>query len=665
MNKLKSKVPSFESTDNKEIKQELLDWVVDEGTVGELLADKKASKESREFYKRQVGLRDTYAIVNSKEKDKLEEFIVKQKELLNNDENAEVQLGEFANFMTLHSFKIEDLENNKKLSDTDIVKKVEENYKNKSISKEQMISELEELSPNFKKAKEMYKKLSDNQIKVYKNIRQYHINEFNKLKDLMLEVATRAGYGKKQIEHIQETLEDETNVGDYFPLMRVGDFKVAYTIVEDGREYLVDERFKTKLDAYKYIDELKAKIKKGEVKLANKSIPIIENVTKTSDSDIETKIDNENLLQILKELKVPEDSKDNNIEKQEMINDLEQILYNLISERNPLKSMKQRRNIRGANNYIIRNTAERGIANANFYAQSYVENRFIKSFNDFSTLISMNRIIDNERETMTRALKNYIKNDYDISKLNADDTKQIQRLTSNSNFGRTYLRNFTLENIETLNWTTEQINKAEYLLNTMKIRHELDKVAFANSFISGAMGLSFVSEIGLQVGTVMVNTFQIATHTFPRLYADSDFITANKVLLKGLKETGLAKQKFSPKDFFKNLLNNKALVSLSRRLKEVNKTSPDTLSSDEKQLVRIFDKLERLGILSNGEQYYDLLQRNDGEGERRLGLFFDRLIKKYTGINTILETVYAVAGDTINKSYLPSESLPVIGNENF
>ena len=92
-----------------------------------------------------------------------------------------------------------------------------------------------------------------------------------------------------------------------------------------------------------YFDELKAKIKKGEVKLANKSLPIIENVTKTSDSDIETKIDNENLLQILKELKVPEDSKDNNIEKQEMINDLEQILYNLISERNPLKSMKQRR----------------------------------------------------------------------------------------------------------------------------------------------------------------------------------------------------------------------------------------------------------------------------------------------------------------------------------
>lgn len=639
MNTLKSKVPSFESTDNKEAKQELLDWVVDEGTVGELLADKKVSKESREFYKRQVGLRDTYAIVNSKEKDKLEEFIVKQKELLNNDENAEVQLGEFANFMTLHSFKIEDLENNKKLSDTDIVKKVEENYKNKSISEEQMISELEELSPNFKKAKEMYKKLSDNQIKVYKNIRQYHINEFNKLKDLMLEVATRAGYGKKQIEHIQETIEDETNVGDYFPLMRVGDFKVAYTIVEDGREYLVDERFKTKLDAYKYIDELKAKIKKEEVKLANKSIPIIENVTKTSDSDIETKIDNENLLQILKELKVPEDSKDN-IEKQEMINDLEQILYNLISERNPLKSMKQRRNIRGANNYIIRNTTERGIDNANFYAQSYVENRFIKSFNDFSTLISMNRIIDNERETMTRALKNYIKNDYDISKLNADDTKQIQRLTSNSNFGRTYLRNFTLENIDTLNWTTGQINKAEYLLNTMKKRHELDKVAFANNFTQGFMGLSFVAEIGLQVGTVAVNTFQIATHTFPRLYADSDFITANKVLLKGLKETGLAKQNFSPKDFFKNLLDNKALFSLSRRLKEVNKTSPDTLSSDEKQLVRIFDKLERLGILSNGEQYYDLLQRNDGEGERRLGLFFDRLIKKYTGINLGLETVF-------------------------
>jgi hypothetical protein len=640
MNKLKSIVPSFGSTDSKATKQGILDWVVDEGTVGELLADKKASKESREFYKRQVGLRDTYAIVNSKEKDKLEEFIVKQKELLNNDENAEVQLGEFANFMTLHSFKIEELESNIEFKDLAIVQKLYDDHKKNLISKEQLLSSLEELSPNFKKAKEMYKKLSDNQIKVYKNIRQYHIDEFNKLKDLMLEVATRAGYGKKQIEHIQETIEDEKNVGDYFPLMRVGDFKVAYTIIEDGREYLVDERFKTKLDADKYIDELKAKIKKGEVVLANKSLPIIENVTKTSDSDIETKIDNENLLQILKELKVPEDSKDNNIEKQEMINDLEQILYNLISERNPLKSMKQRRNIRGANNYIIRNTAERGIANANFYAQSFVENRFIKSFNDFSTLISMNRIIDNERETMTRALKNYIKNDYDISKLNADDTKQILRLTSNSNFGRTYLRNFTLENIDTLNWTTEQINKAEYLLNTMKKRHELDKVAFANSFISGAMGVSFVGEIGLQVGTVLVNTFQIATHTFPRLYADTDFITANKVLLKGLKETGLGKQKFSPKDFFKNLLDNKALVSLSRRLKEVNKTSPDTLSSDEKQLVRIFDKLERLGILSNGEQYYDLLQRNDGEGERRLGLFFDRLIKKYTGINTNLETVF-------------------------
>lgn len=638
-NNVKQKLPSFGSTDSKVAKQNLLDWVVDEGTVGELLADKKASKESREFFKEQVGLRDTYAMVNSKEKDKLEEFIAKQKELLNNDENAEVQLGEFANFMTLHSFKIEDLENNIEFKDLDIVKRVNDNAIKKLISKEQMISELEELSPNFKKAKEMYKKLSDNQIKVYKNIRQYHIDEFNKLKDLMLEVASRAGYGKEQIEHIQETIEDETNVGDYFPLMRVGDFKVAYTIVEDGREYLVDERFKTKLDADKYIDELKAKIKKGEVVLANKTLPIIENVTKTSDSDIDTKIDNENLLQILKELKVPEDSKDN-IDKQELKQDLVQILYNLISERNPLKSMRKRRNIRGANNYIIRNTAERGIANANFYAQSFVENRFIKSFNDFSTLISMNRMIDNERETMTRALKNYIKNDYDISKLNANDTKQILRLTSNSNFGRTYLKNFTLENIDTLNWTTEQINKAEYLLNTMKKRHELDKVAFANSFISGAMGLSFVSEIGLQVGTVMVNTFQIATHTFPRLYADSDFITANKVLLKGLKETGLAKQKFSPKDFFKNLLNNKALVSLSRRLKEVNKTSPESLSTDEKQLVRIFDKLERLGILTNGDQYYDLLQRNDGEGERRLGLWFDKWIKKLTGKDANLDIIF-------------------------
>lgn len=639
-NNLVARWITWGSTSGKFVKQRLLNWFVDEGTVGELLADKKASKESREFYKRQVGLRDTYAIVNSKEKDKLEEFIVKQKELLNNDENAEVQLGEFANFMTLHSFKIEDLENNKKLSDTDIVKKVEENYKNKSISEEQMISELEELSPNFKKAKEMYKKLSDNQIKVYKNIRQYHINEFNKLKDLMLEVATRSGYGKKQIEHIQETIEDETNVGDYFPLMRVGDFKVAYTIVEDGREYLVDERFKTKLDADKYIDELKAKIKKGEVKLANKYLPIIENVTKTSDSDIETKIDNENLLQILKELKVPEDSKDNNIEKQEMINDLEQILYNLISERNPLKSMKQRRNIRGANNYIIRNTAERGIANANFYAQSYVENRFIKSFNDFSTLISMNRIIDNERETMTRALKNYIKNDYDISKLNADDTKQIQRLTSNSNFGRTYLRNFTLENIDTLNWTTEQINKAEYLLNTMKDRHKLDKIAFDNDAIKFIMTFTFMNEIGFQMGTALVNTFQMATHTFPRIYADSDFIKANKTIYNSLKELGAGKKNFSPKDILKNMIDNKALFSLSRRLKEANKTSPDSLSTDEKQLVRIFDKLERLGVLTNGDQYYDLLQRNDGEGERQLGLFFDRLIKKTTGKDTDLETVF-------------------------
>lgn len=639
MNKLKSKVPSFGSTENKESKQILLDWVVDEGTVGELLADKKASKESREFYKKQVALRDTYADVNSKEKDKLEEFIAKQKELLNNDENAEVQLGEFANLMTLNSFKIEDLENNIEFKDLDIVKRVNDNAIKKLISEEQMSTELKKLAIEYDKAKDKYKKLSANQIKVYKNIRQYHVDEFNKLKDLMLDVAKRVGYGKQQIEHIQETIEDETNVGDYFPLMRVGDFKVAYTIVEDGREYLVDERFKTKLDADKYIDELKEKIKKGEVKLANKSLPIIENVTKTSDSDIETKIDNENLLQILKELKVPEDNKDN-IEKQEMINDLEQILYNLISERNPLKSMKQRRNIRGANNYIIRNTAERGIANANFYAQSLVEDSFIKSFNNFSTLISMNRIIDNERETMTRALKNYIKNDYDLTKISEDDKHQILRLTSNSNFGRTYLRNFTLENIDTLNWTTEQINKAEYLLNTMKIRHELDKVAFANSIISGAMGVSFVGEIGLQVGTVMVNTFQIATHTFPRLYADSDFITANKVLLKGLKETGLAKQKFSPKDFFKNLLNNKALVSLSRRLKEVNKTSPDSLSTDEKQLVRIFDRLERLGILTNGDQYFDLLQRNDGEGERRLGLWFDRLIKKYTGINLGLETVF-------------------------
>lgn len=639
-NNLVARWITWGSTSGKFVKQRLLNWFVDEGTVGELLADKKASKESREFYKRQVGLRDTYAIVNSKEKDKLEEFIVKQKELLNNDENAEVQLGEFANFMTLHSFKIEDLENNKKLSDTDIVKKVEENYKNKLISKEQMISELEELSPNFKKAKEMYKKLSDNQIKVYKNIRQYHIDEFSKLKDLMLEVATRAGYGKKQIEHIQETIEDETNVGDYFPLMRVGDFKVAYTIVEDGREYLVDERFKTKLDADKYIDELKAKIKKGEVKLANKSLPIIENVTKTSDSDIETKIDNENLLQILKELKVPEDSKDNNIEKQEMINDLEQILYNLISERNPLKSMKQRRNIRGANNYIIRNTAERGIANANFYAQSYVENRFIKSFNDFSTLISMNRIIDNERETMTRALKNYIKNDYDISKLNTDDTKQIQRLTSNSNFGRTFLRNFTLENIDTLNWTTEQINKAEYLLNTMKDRHKLDKIAFDNDAIKFIMTFTFMNEIGLQMGTALVNTFQMATHTFPRIYADSDFIKANKTIYNSLKELGAGKKNFSPKDILKNMIDNKALFSLSRRLKEANKTSPDSLSTDEKQLVRIFDKLERLGILTNGDQYYDLLQRNDGEGERKLGLFFDRLIKKTTGKDADLETVF-------------------------
>lgn len=638
-NNVKQKLPSFESTDSKVAKQNLLDWVVDEGTVGELLADKLAAKESREFFKEQVGLRDTYAMVNSKEKDKLEEFIAKQKELLNNDENAEVQLGEFANLMTLNSFKIEDLENNIEFKDLDIVKRVNDNAIKKLISEEQMSTELKKLSIEYDKAKDKYKKLSANQIKVYKNIRQYHVNEFVKLKKLMLEVAERVGYGKEQLNKIQEIIDEETNVGDYFPLMRKGDFKVAYTIIDNGLEYLVDERFLTRMDADKHIDELKEKIKKGEVKLANKNLPIIENVTKTSDSDIDTKIDNENLLLILKELKVPDDNKDF-VEKEEMISDLNQILYNLISERNPLKSMRQRRNIRGANNYILRNTAERGIGNANFYAQSLVEDRFIKSFNDFSTLISMNRMIDNERETMTRALKNYIKNDYDLTKISEDDKHQILRLTSNSNFGRTYLRNFTLENIDTLNWTTEQINKAEYLLNTMKKRHELDKVAFANSFISGAMGLSFVGEIGLQVGTVLVNTFQIATHTFPRLYADSDFITANKVLLKGLKETGLAKQKFSPKDFFKNLLNNKALVSLSRRLKEVNKTSPESLSTDEKQLVRIFDKLERLGILTNGDQYYDLLQRNDGEGERRLGLFFDRLIKKYTGINLGLETVF-------------------------
>lgn len=636
---VKQKLPSFGSTDSKVAKQNLLDWVVDEGTVGELLADKKASKESREFFKKQVGLRDTYAMVNSKEKDKLEEFIAKQKELLNNDENAEVQLGEFANLMTLNSFKIEDLENNIEFKDLEIVQRVNDNAIKKLISKEQMSTELKKLAIEYDKAKDKYKKLSANQIKVYKNIRQYHVDEFIKLKDLMLEVAERVGYGKDQLNKIQEIIDEETNVGDYFPLIRKGDFKVAYTIIDNGLEYLVDERFLTRMDADKHIDELKEKIKKGEVKLANKSLPIIENVTKTSDSDIDTKIDNENLLLILKELKVPDDNKDF-VEKEEMISDLNQILYNLISERNPLKSMRQRRNIRGANNYILRNTAERGIANANFYAQSLVEDRFIKSFNDFSTLISMNRMIDNERETMTRALKNYIKNDYDLTKISEDDKHQILRLTSNSNFGRTYLRNFTLENIDTLNWTTEQINKAEYLLNTMKKRHELDKVAFANSFISVAMGLSFVGEIGLQVGTVFVNTFQIATHTFPRLYADSDFITANKVLLKGLKETGLGKQKFSPKNFFKNLLDNKALVSLSRRLKEVNKASPESLSTDEKQLVRIFDKLERLGILTNGDQYFDLLQRNDGEGERRLGLFFDRLIKKYTGINLGLETVF-------------------------
>ena len=638
-NNVKQKLPSFGSTDSKVAKQNLLDWVVDEGTVGELLADKLAAKESREFFKEQVGLRDTYAMVNSKEKDKLEEFIAKQKELLNNDENAEVQLGEFANLMTLNSFKIEDLENNIEFKDLDIVKRVNDNAIKKLISEEQMSTELKKLAIEYDKAKDKYKKLSANQIKVYKNIRQYHVNEFVKLKKLMLEVAERVGYGKEQLNKIQKIIDEETNVGDYFPLMRKGDFKVAYTIIDNGLEYLVDERFLTRMDADKHIDELKEKIKKGEVKLANKSLPIIENVTKTSDSDIDTKIDNENLLLILKELKVPDDNKDF-VEKEEMISDLNQILYNLISERNPLKSMRQRRNIRGANNYILRNTAERGIGNANFYAQSLVEDRFIKSFNDFSTLISMNRMIDNERETMTRALKNYIKNDYDLTKISEDDKHQILRLTSNSNFGRTYLRNFTLENIDTLNWTTEQINKAEYLLNTMKKRHELDKVAFANSFISGAMGLSFVAEIGLQVGTVAVNTFQIATHTFPRLYADSDFITANKVLLKGLKETGLAKQKFSPKDFFKNLLNNKALVSLSRRLKEVNKTSPESLSTDEKQLVRIFDKLERLGLLTNGDQYYDLLQRNDGEGERRLGLWFDKWIKKLTGINTNLDIIF-------------------------
>ena len=636
---VKQKLPSFGSTDSKVAKQNILDWVVDEGTVGLLLADEHAAKESREFFKKQVALRDTYAMVNSKEKDKLEEFIAKQKELLNNDENAEVQLGEFANLMTLNSFKIEDLENNIEFKDLDIVKRVNDNAIKKLISEEQMSTELKKLAIEYDKAKDKYKKLSANQIKVYKNIRQYHVNEFVKLKKLMLQIAERVGYGKEQLNKIQEIIDEETNVGDYFPLMRKGDFKVAYTIIDNGLEYLVDERFLTRMDANKHIDELKEKIKKGEVKLANKSLPIIENVTKTSDSDIDTKIDNENLLLILKELKVPDDNKDF-VEKEEMISDLNQILYNLISERNPLKSMRQRRNIRGANNYILRNTAERGIGNANFYAQSLVEDSFIKSFNDFSTLISMNRMIDNERETMTRALKNYIKNDYDLTKISEDDKHQILRLTSNSNFGRTYLRNFTLENIDTLNWTTEQINKAEYLLNTMKKRHELDKVAFANSFISGAMGLSFVGEIGLQVGTVFVNTFQIATHTFPRLYADSDFITANKVLLKGLKEVGLGKQKFSPKNFFKNLLDNKALVSLSRRLKEVNKVSPESLSTDEKQLVRIFDKLERLGILTNGDRYFDLLQRNDGEGERRLGLFFDRLIKKYTGINLGLETVF-------------------------
>ena len=83
-----------------------------------------------------------------------------------------------------------------------------------------------------------------------------------------------------------------------------------------------------------------------------------------------------------------------------------------------------------------------------------------------------------------------------------------------------------------------------------------------------------------------------------------------------------------------------ALFSLSRRLREVDKTSPNSLSNDEKQLVRIFDKLEHLGILVSGDQYYDLLQRNDGEGERKLGLFFDRLIKKTTGKDTNLDIAF-------------------------
>lgn len=632
----------YGSSSFKGLKQKWLDGLVDEGTVGLRLADELASKESREFFKEQVGLRDTYAMIDSKEKDKLAEFLAKQKELLNNDENAEVQLGEFANLMTLNSFKIEDLENNIEFKDLDIVKRVNDNAIKKLISEEQMSTELKKLAIEYDKAKDKYKKLSANQIKVYKNIRQYHVDEFVKLRNLMLEVAERVGYGKEQIEKIQESIGEETNVGDYFPLMRVGDFKVAYTIIENGTEYLVDERFKTKMDANKHIDELKAKIKKGEVKLANKSLPIIENVTKTSDSDLDTKIDNENMLQILKELKLPEDNKDNidNIEKEELKQDLEQILYNLISERNPLKSMRKRRNIRGANNYILRNTAERGIANANFYAQSVVENRFIKSFNDFSTLISMNRIIDNERETMTRALKNYIKNDYDLTKIDDKDKNQILRLTSNSNFGRRYLKNFTLDNIDDLNWTTEQINKAEFLLNTMKHRHELDKKSLFTNWIRGMMSATFVNELGLQIGTVFVNTLQLLTHTMPRLFTDTNFITTNKVIAKALKEVGLGKQNFSPKGFVENLLNNKALFSLSRRLKEVNKTSPDSLSTDEKQLVRIFDKLERLGILTSGEHYHDLLQVNDGEAERVLGLFFDRTIKKLSGKDSNLDIVF-------------------------
>lgn len=632
----------YGSSSFKGLKQKWLDGLVDEGTVGLRLADELVSKESRAFYKKQVALRDTYAMIDSKEKDKLAEFLAKQKELLNNDENAEVQLGEFANLMTLNSFKIEDLENNIEFKDLDIVKRVNDNAIKKLISEEQMSTELKKLAIEYDKAKDKYKKLSANQIKVYKNIRQYHVDEFNKLKDLMLEVAKRVGYGKEQLEKIQESIGEETNVGDYFPLMRVGDFKVAYTIIENGTEYLVDERFKTKMDANKHINELKAKIKKGEVKLANKSLPIIENVTKTSDSDLDTKIDNENMLQILKELKLPEDNKDNidNIEKEELKQDLEQILYNLISERNPLKSMRKRRNIRGANNYILRNTAERGIANANFYAQSVVENRFIKSFNDFSTLVLMNRMIDNERETMTRALKNYIKNDYDLTKIDDKDKNQILRLTSNSNFGRRYLKNFTLDNIDDLNWTTEQINKAEFLLNTMKHRHELDKKSLFTNWIRGIMSATFVNELGLQIGTVFVNTLQLLTHTMPRLFTDTDFITTNKVIAKALKEVGLGKQNFSPKGFVENLLNNKALVSLSRRLKEVNKTSSDSLSTDEKQLVRIFDKLERLGILTSGEHYHDLLQVNDGEAERVLGLFFDRTIKKLSGKDSNLDIVF-------------------------